>query len=237
MLGVGAIWEVLKEFADEPPNREFWRSQARLNTQVARAVFRELCLRYHASALERPEEMLKEYEGERSPLLRSSVLETVILSLCARNDLRLKSEKWVRHYEEMRQLFDDLVDIDDDLNHGRVTYPILLALATERHAAEVRAYIFESWQGAGGGRCRAAHSKALLRDLLTASGALERTAERILDLGHTVRSGIVSEEFPGNPEGLLCLVEVKKAALHRLRANNWTPRRPNYSLYTLSRGD
>lgn len=230
VLSVGAIWEVLGEGAVAALDDVAWNTQTRLNARVARIVFLELSSRYRESVLEFPAQALEEYETDRSPLLRSSVLETIILTLCARSEVYLNHEGWIRDYENMRQLLDDLMDVEHDVLNGRITYPALLALDSKGYGDSARFLIRRVWSTCNRRKIPNEYRKRL-RALLADSGSLEQTANKILKLCGSIQEAITKETLPGSVAGLLCLVEVKKAALYRLRANDWIGKRPKYDLF------
>lgn len=211
----------------------FFRKYAELQGKVVDSVFLELSRRKESHYLDYPEELLNTYNSDKSPLYRSSTLETTLICFSMISGYQLCDLKWLRSYEEARQLIDDLSDLKDDIRVGRLTLPYLIALNSSdpQLRKTLKSKIYFLWDSKIEGQ---ASKEEVIKDifnLLLKSNALKEVAERISVLLNEAKEGIESQNFPGNDSGLFLQVELKKAYLDRIRLNDFQPLKVEFDFY------
>lgn len=230
MYAIQYMWEGVRGLAETSQGANIVSVLAHYNVQVSCAVGNELSNRYSDLYLENPSKLLKEYRQGNSPLLRSSILETVAHVFCIMRGINSVSIGWVRKYEEIRQSFDDLVDLTNDIKKGRVTYPVLFALIDPTYGKKIKREIEKIWDKSRNQESVDSNI-TILKGYLIDSGVLKKVSDQVEWRLESVISEINNSDLPGPRDKLLCWLEVKRSALARMKINKWTGYRPVYSIW------
>ena len=200
-----------------------WQTvHARCFERVIEISYEEISNKYNRSSLSFPEPCLSRFETDLSPLLRSSILESFVEGICEIEGIRLNDATWSRDFEKMRQLLDDLGDMRSDIVEGRLTLPVLLALHRRRGEGDLGDLIGQIWERGkrrGVWEMEDAQWEEIKR-IVKETGSLESVRRRILAYYECCVKSVKDEKFSGDSEELMCLMELKKAYLHRLLDND-----------------
>jgi hypothetical protein len=209
----------------------FWEAQLFSLTRMATAVFADLRSRFDRSLL-RALTPHQRRRMARAAALRSAVLEMPLLGLLAHHGVQLHSLRWIRRYEELRQGFDDLMDIESDVRHGRLTEPVFRATAHPAYGRRVAGMIDRIWSGPPLSRDkRIVPETGRLTRELTSLHVIGDSVRRLQRLARSVSRDASREAFPGNAGPILAMIEVKSSAIHRFAVNGFKGVRPEYALY------
>jgi hypothetical protein len=123
----------------------------------------------------------------------------------------------------LRQLNDELVDVDDDIRYGIVTYPYLHGLASPQYGQQLAQNIRTTWEldWAGPNSSEMEQLTAQRRILLQQAGSFAATATASMNFLRTCMAA-VSEQVPATSAfGVTLLLNQRLSHLVRLAQNNW----------------
>ncbi len=123
----------------------------------------------------------------------------------------------------LRQLNDELVDVDDDIRYGIVTYPYLHGLASPEYGQQLAQNIRKTWEldWAGPNFLEMEQLTVQRRSLLQKAGSFAATATASMDFLRICMAA-VSEQFPvPSAFGVTLLLNQRLSHLVRLAQNNW----------------
>jgi hypothetical protein len=123
----------------------------------------------------------------------------------------------------LRQLNDELVDVDDDIRYGIVTYPYLHGLASPQYGQQLAQNIRTTWDldWAGPNSSEMEQLTAQRRILLQQAGSFAATATASMNFLRTCMAA-VSEQVPATSAfGVTLLLNQRLSHLVRLAQNNW----------------
>jgi hypothetical protein len=210
-------------------NRDFWVVHASVLRRIVETVWDETQHRFLIEYLHQPDILLATYDSHNSPLLRSGMLEAVFMGISACLGIRQGVPQWVRDYEQLRQLLDDIADVKEDLQVGRLTFPVLVGLHADV-SASLRTLIEHYWASTimnGSGNMESV-VWAQIKSILKSCGAFAVACARVRDWIVRVQKGIANHGFVGNTEPLLLIVELKRAFMARLIETDFDDREPKF---------
>lgn len=123
----------------------------------------------------------------------------------------------------LRQLNDELVDIDDDIRYGIVTYPYLHGLASKQYGSALAQNIYQTWEldAADPASTQMVALTSQRRELLQQAGSFEATAIASMSLLRTAMKLIMNYFTPTQAFGITLLLNQRLSHLVRLAQNNW----------------
>ncbi|MDC3960013.1 hypothetical protein [Polyangium jinanense] len=123
---------------------------------------------------------------------------------------------------KMRQLNDELVDADEDIRYGIVTFPYLHGLASP-HGAVLAQNIISTWQldRDEPGSPKMALLTAQRRAILQEAGSLEAAAQASMRFLRTVMQAVMSHFPAENAFDVTLLVNQRVSHLFRLLQHGW----------------
>jgi hypothetical protein len=184
---------------------------------MAQAVCVEDSIRYDEQYFLRPSLLLRIFETPVCPWFRSSALETLMLGVAEMHNLPRPETGWLRDFERMRQLLDDIADIRDDLVAGRLTYPVLVGLQSDRHAAALSDQIQTVWRASPQERqSRMQNLWPTIKRLLSDADAYEACMRKIRIWERRIAEAINVGSFPGGTTYLHLVLDLKRALADRL---------------------
>ncbi len=228
LLGINLLWE-------KPKGKEIWLTHAQMLGRVVQLAYEEVSNRFDKRILNNPVILLNKYETDHSPLFRSSILETQMRLISTVANIDLPRTEWLPTYEKLRQLLDDLADIKEDIEVGRLTFPVLIALQREGENGSLRKIIENHWDNKWHDF---SHKKITcsqweeIKKYLSSCGAISTVKDIILGWYEEAKSSIHNGELPGNTDSFLLMLELKRSFLSRLENNNYTDKEPEFNLGT-----
>ena len=214
----------------------FWKKYCELTGRVVKLAIEELGRRFDKVYLESPELVLKLYGTDQSPLLRSSTLETPFWGLKILFDAENVTDTWLKEFEQARQLLDDLGDLWEDILMGRVTYPILLSLKSYGINSELEKLIVRLWNAPNIDAQNTQPSdfdREIFIRFLNDTDSLSLSTKKVSQWLDKVESEILRQQFMGNIEGILILIDLKRAYLSRLIQANYKDQAPSNNILGL----
>ena len=211
----------------------FWEVHSRYLSRISQIAYEEFSTRFDNNCLENPSILLKTYNTKLCPLLRSSTLEPLMVGIAKMYNIRLLSYAWIELYEKIRQLLDDIGDIWEDLTVGRLTYPVLIALRSAKEAIVLSRAIRELWQETSTLEKKTLDVKhwPKIKSSLKRSGALSNACDLVKAWHTEILSSLNREEFRGEIEPLLIIMQLKSAFLARLIEFDFDDHKPEFVFY------
>ena len=198
-------------------------------------AYEEIFYKFDISILENPDLMISKYRTNQSPLLRSSTLETFAKIIVMKSDIELKSDGWLIKFEKMRQLLDDLLDIREDIKNGRITYPVLLALANKSFGKKLKQMIMIEWNSS------ISYKQVLndenwyrIKNIIIQAGAFDTSLSLAKKWIDEVYNDIKKEAFCGDTTALFILLELKRAFADRIMRKNFDNYVPAFNVFNSS---
>jgi hypothetical protein len=207
---------------------KFWNIHAMMLSRVVNCAYEEYLRRFDIECLKSPARLLNIYDGDKSPLLRSSVIETLFLALSAVNGYLIKSITWLQNFEKLRQTLDDLADMREDILNGRLTYTWLYALKQLGPNSKLEKNLIELWRQVRTNISdleKMEYAENAIK-LVNESDVYAHIEKIITKMIIDIELGIRNEMLPGNIEGLLILVKLKEAYFQRLKVLKFIDKKP-----------
>jgi len=213
--------------------KRFWLAHAQMLGRIIELVYEEVNDRFNLQTLEKPEIVLKKYKTVNSPLLRSRLLETQINIISSVAAINTENINWLPFFEKLRQLLDDLSDIKEDIEIGRITYPVLVGLHREKSNGELLNIINKFWtQKLKNTKCNLNKKEwSAIKTILLKNNSIQYTCDKILKWYKKTKQALNENTLPGNVESLSLILELKKAYLYRLRKNNFDDKKPVFVIH------
>jgi len=197
------------------------------------SLYREMTRRYSLECLSHPDKSLRWiFHSPFSPLtcmyFSTTVQASILLNL---KEVDPDVKRLTERFGKLRQLCDQISDIEEDIAIGNVTIPVLYALLEDRDS--LASMIKTLWTEIKSGES--------VIDNSTLSSRTDQIKGRVQELGGFNRAydlakrwygqaaKLISKcnEKPGIGIEIVLLFRLKRAYLERLKLNNWTDI-PNY---------
>jgi hypothetical protein len=181
--------------------------------------------RYSQDVLGDPSLGLRKYqEIKKSRLMGSGYWEITIRAAFTSHGERLPSfmEEIARKLRILRQLVDEAADAREDICAGLITYPFLILLSNPKYASRALKLIKRLWSYSPKiVLADTFHEVQDLHRLLVLSGAFLRLHQEIDKLWKDLNQLIETDIPRNNAWTFLSLIDLKRAAIDRIRLNNW----------------
>jgi hypothetical protein len=190
-------------------------------------MYEDWAERYSEEPLVCPEETLKEYlESSTSRLQASGYWELMVKGSFASHGVEAPPElvSILRRLRKLRQIVDEIADLDEDIRAGLVTTPVLYALCKDTGSGQVSEAIRSLWR-----RQRNEPGApdddliAQIRKLVEELGGLEASHKEADFVWREACQDCV-EAFGDRGSDYLVLLDIKRAKLDYLSKNGWRDR-------------
>lgn len=203
------------------------------NLQDGYSQYYEMMHRYDADYLFNPKKNIEWILSSRFSPLTSMYFSTTIQASILLNSEKVyhNVKRFVKHYGRLRQLVDQISDVEEDIIMGNVTIPIHYALLEDNDKLESE--IKNLWAGIKGEISESDISVLSLhateiKKLVQKLGGFEQAyklADRLYSQTMDCASKCIGR--PGIGVEVMLLIRLKRAYLERLKLNNWADI-PNY---------
>ncbi|MFZ2411315.1 MAG: hypothetical protein WAW23_07080 [Candidatus Methanoperedens sp.] len=203
------------------------------NLKDGSSQYYEMMHRYDIDYLSNPKKNLELILNSPFSPLTSMYFSTTIQASILLNSKTVdnNAKRFTEHYGRLRQLVDQINDVEEDITMGNITIPILYALLENDNRLEFE--IKNLWAGIQGDESDRNISVlsiqvAEIKELVQKLGGFE-CAYRMADRLYNQTIGLASKCLgrPGIDVEVMLLIRLTRAYLERLKLNNWADI-PNY---------
>jgi len=182
------------------------------------SLYEEILSRYDDSLVSQPERALRSILRSSHSQLTCRYFAVAVQAsfLISRKKIDPEIMAVAKSFGRIRQLVDQVADVTEDLNMGKLTLPVLFCLVTGD--SEYESAILGLWKKARDGR----GSSQL-------TGMLSRIKEKTVSLGGYDKAYTLADMWyrdairsTGSYTELRILLRLKRASLERLKINGWT---------------
>lgn len=222
------LHEGLSEMCKLPNAKQVIRTTITDYLQVFASLYHELLDRYNPKAISEPEEYLRHIFCSAHSQLTCRYFSTMVQGSILLNSKEVdqKVKELVYRFGRLRQLCDQICDVEEDIAMGKVTIPVLYALVKDR--GRLSSAVHALWTEIENSKeptvspitaSRIAEVKHLVQDL----GGFDR-AYRLADKWYrqAVELFHTCSNQPGIGVEVLLLFRLKRAFLERLKQYNWS---------------
>ncbi|MCL4873544.1 hypothetical protein KJ039_05640 [bacterium] len=242
LLSITSIFRGCDHFLNLPNGNFCLKIITEVFAHVMEIMTEDYCNRFNENDLINPKKRIQLYDQNfLSPFLGSGFYEATI-----RSALKINGKKenpylinWLRDFRKLRQMIDEIADIEEDIRVGRLTYPVLLGLEKPFVGKEISSIVKNIWNLSRpiikdnrasdmetilklNTNEEIKKSVSILYDLLNDAHVwdelYEKTEELCLKLLNNIEYAFLESK---NPTGLILILLLKRAFLERLRKQNW----------------
>lgn len=216
-----------------PNGKEIMELVASNYLQVYTSLYYEMMHRYKFDYLSNPKKRLQWTFRSRFSPLTCKYLSTTVQASILLNSKNVSPDikKLTESFGRLRQLCDQICDVEEDITMGKVTIPVLYALLNDddKLASVVRT-LWSEIQGFGSDLKPSVLSQhaAEIKEITQKLGGFRR-AYRLADKWYRQAMSLAHKcnGKPGVGTEVKLLFRLKRAYLERLKCNNWADI-PNY---------